>query len=299
MGSGLEADHRARAGRLADDLEVARLDAAGELHVVDLAVAVDLDLEPLADEVDDARADAVQAARRLVGAVLVVLELAARAERGEDDLDGRDLRLGVHADGDAPAVVAARAASVGLDLHVDVVRVAGERLVDRVVDDLVDEVVQAARVVAADVHAGAEADVLDVGQHLDLRLAVLAGDLAAEPLSGSDGGGVDLGRDRRDAGRHERRVGLRIGRRQRFGHSRSWKSRPTRAASRRDAVGRKYRRNRAKPPRSPPQATGVSCDLRTPTASHPWACIDVRAIVASARSLRPLARVYHRPRCSD
>jgi hypothetical protein len=147
--------------------------------VVNGAVAGDLDLEPLADEVGDRRADAVQAAGGLVGGGVVVAELAAGAEGGEDDLDGGDALGRVDADGDAAAVVGDGAGAVGVDLHVDRLAVAGEGLVDGVVDDLVDEVVQAARVVAADVHARAGADVLDVVEHADLGLVVLGGSTAA------------------------------------------------------------------------------------------------------------------------
>ena len=49
----------------------------------DLAVAVDLGLQPLRQGVDDRHADAVQAARDLVG---VVVELAAGVRLGQDDL---------------------------------------------------------------------------------------------------------------------------------------------------------------------------------------------------------------------
>src|SRR3712207_8123453 len=48
------------------------------------------------------------------------------------------------------------------NLDEDRLAVAGQGLVDGVVDNLVDEVVQAAGVVAADVHARAGAHVLDV-----------------------------------------------------------------------------------------------------------------------------------------
>ena len=49
----------------------------------DLAVAVDLGLEPLREGVDDRHADAVQAAGDLVR---VVVELAAGVDLGQDDL---------------------------------------------------------------------------------------------------------------------------------------------------------------------------------------------------------------------
>ena len=196
-GVGLEGDLGAGLVALADDLEVRALHAARELHVVDRAVAADLDLEPFADEVDDGRADAVQPAGGLVGGGVVVGELAAGAERGEDDFDGRDAFGRVDADGHAAAVVGDGAGAVGVDLHVDALAVAGEGLVDGVVDDLVDEVVQAARVVAADVHARARADVLDIVEDADLRFVVLCPVDRQGALGGFDRGGRRIRRVRR------------------------------------------------------------------------------------------------------
>ena len=111
----------------------------------------------------------MQAARDLVA---VAAELAARVQDGQDDLDGRLAAL-VHVDRDAAAVVDDRDAVVLVDRHVDVVAVAGERLIDGVVDDLVDEMVQTALARAADVHARAHADGLEPLEDLDLLGAVV------------------------------------------------------------------------------------------------------------------------------
>ena len=54
------------------------------------------------------------------------------------------------------------------DRHLDVVAVAGERLVDGVVDDLVDQVVQSARTGRADVHAGPLANRFESLENLDV-----------------------------------------------------------------------------------------------------------------------------------
>ena len=59
------------------------------------AVAADLGDQALAERVDDAGADAVQAAGHLVG---VVVELAAGVERGEDHLERALAGLGVDVD---------------------------------------------------------------------------------------------------------------------------------------------------------------------------------------------------------
>ena len=101
-------------GRRPDDLELAlRLAALGVLLVVALAVAVDLEHEPLGQRVDDGDADAVEAAGDLVA---VAAELAAGVEHGEHDL-GRALALvragRVRVDRDAAAVVVDAAAAVG------------------------------------------------------------------------------------------------------------------------------------------------------------------------------------------
>ena len=101
-------------------------------------------------------------------------ELAAGVQHGEHDLDRR-LALGlVDVDRDAAAVVDDAHAAVGQDRDVDVVAVAGERLVDGVVDDLVDEVVEAARTGRSDVHARPLANRFEALENLDVISAVCA-----------------------------------------------------------------------------------------------------------------------------
>ena len=73
-------------GRIADDLHLAlRLAALGVLLEPALAVAVDLDGEPLGERVDHRHADAVETAGDLVA---LAAELAAGVEHGEHDLGG-------------------------------------------------------------------------------------------------------------------------------------------------------------------------------------------------------------------
>ncbi len=104
----------------------------------------------------------------------VLVELAARVEYGHHHLDGR-LPFGrVHLDRDAPAVVGDGDRVVFVDRDLDVVAVAGERLVDRVVDDLVDEVVEPAHAHVADVHRGALADRFKPFEDLDVRGPVVS-----------------------------------------------------------------------------------------------------------------------------
>jgi hypothetical protein len=140
----------------------------GRAHVVFLnvraAALVDLEAQLGRERVHDRHADAVQAARHLVG---FIAELAARVERGQHDF-GRRLVLGlVHADRDAAPVVEDGDRVVFVDDDSDVAGVTGLGLVDGVVDDLVDEMVQALDRGRADVHRRALAHRLEAFEDLD------------------------------------------------------------------------------------------------------------------------------------
>ena len=111
----------------------------------------------------------MQTARDLVA---VVVELAAGVEHGQHDF-GRRLAALVLVDRDAAAVVDDRDGVVDVDRDVDLVAVAGQRLVDRVVDDLVDEMVQPRRAGRPDVHGGTLAHRLQAFEDLDLGGAVV------------------------------------------------------------------------------------------------------------------------------
>ncbi len=106
-----------------------------------VAVAPDGGDQLLRERVDDAGADAVQAAR---GLVVLALELAAGVEHREDDLEGALAGLGMLVDRDAAAVVGDGERRVVLvQRDDDRRRVAVHRLVDGVVEDLPGQVVQA------------------------------------------------------------------------------------------------------------------------------------------------------------
>src|SRR5206468_7797184 len=75
---------RPRAARRADLFQRADRLALLEAHLPLRAVALDRCDELLRQRVDDAGADAVKTARRLV---VAVFELAARVQHGEDDFD--------------------------------------------------------------------------------------------------------------------------------------------------------------------------------------------------------------------
>ena len=108
--------------------------------------------ELLRQRVDDAGADAVQAAR---GLVVAGLEFSAGVQRRKDHLERALLRLRMLVDRNAAAVVGDRdRAAVAVERDGDVRGVAVHRLVDRVVEDFPDKVVEAGAADAADVHAG-------------------------------------------------------------------------------------------------------------------------------------------------
>ena len=75
--------------------------------------------------------------------------------------------------GNAAAVVHDRHRIIDVDRDVDLVAVAGERLVDRVVHDFVDEVVEPGRTGRADVHRRTLADRLEALEDLDFVGAVV------------------------------------------------------------------------------------------------------------------------------
>ncbi len=175
LGVGRERDRRARAADVISQfLEFRDGYAARVVLLVENAAALDLRDERLGERVDDGRADAVQpAARDIVRAV----ELAARVQRRQDDLEG-GLFLGrVEVDGDAAAVVGhADGFPVAVQRDLDKRRVAVRGLVHGVVDDLPHEMVQAALARPADVHAGPLADGVEALEDLDVGSGV-AGDL--------------------------------------------------------------------------------------------------------------------------
>ena len=146
--------------------------ALDEAHEVLIAFAVDRQVQPVGQCVDDRHAHAVQAAGDLVG---VLVEFPAGVQLGHDHFGRRDAFAGMQADRDAPAVVGHFRRAVGVQRDRHAVGMAGERFVDRVVDDFVDHVVQARAIVGiADVHAGAFAHRVEALQDLDGICAILA-----------------------------------------------------------------------------------------------------------------------------
>ena len=152
-------------GNRAHLLEPGHRLAADELLPEQLLVARDLDHRVGRQRVDDADADAVEPAARLVR---LVRKLAARVQRGEDHLQRRLLReLRMRIDGNAAAVVGDGQPVPRVQHHLDPRRMPRDRLVHRIVDDLRREMMQRALVRAADVHAGTAADGFEAFEDFD------------------------------------------------------------------------------------------------------------------------------------
>ena len=166
---GLERDLRAALFGRAGHVEVAGRLAALVPLLVHVAVAPDLELEPLGQRVDDRDADAVQTAGDLVRGVL---ELAAGVQHRQHDFRRRPAAL-VHVHRNAAAVVDDRDRPVDVNRDVDVAAEAGQRFVDRVVDDLVHEVVQTRRTGRPDVHRRPLADGFEAFEDFDFVGAVV------------------------------------------------------------------------------------------------------------------------------
>src|SRR5262249_44675938 len=166
LGIRAEGDDGAGAAEVADALQLrARLSALEGLPPLG-AVAPDDRGQGFREAVPRRRADAVQTA----GVdVVPLLELAARVERREDDLERRLLVLRDVVDGNAAAVVDdGDRPAVVLEPHLDAVGVAVDDLVDAVVDYLPEKVVVAARIGAADVHRRPLADRVEPLEDLDV-----------------------------------------------------------------------------------------------------------------------------------
>ncbi len=178
-------------GRVTDRLHLALwLAALRVLLEPVLAVAVDLDREPLGQGVDHRHTDTVETAGHLVA---LAAELAAGVEHGEHDL-GRALALVlarlVRVDRDAATVVVDPAPTVGEQRDADAVAIARHRLVDRVVDHFPDQVMETLQAGGPDVHARTLADRIEALEDLDVLGAVAALRLVAGCWFGVSGHAV-------------------------------------------------------------------------------------------------------------
>src|SRR5882672_2504544 len=147
-----EANRRAAFGRLADHGKWRLGFAEFEFQRVQPAVPAHAEVQIFGQRVDDRDADAVQAARDLVRAVV---EFSAGVQHRHDDFRCRTPFLGVNVDGNAPSVVRYGYRLIRVNRYDDAVAVPRQSLVDRVIHNLENHVVQAGAVIGvADVHAG-------------------------------------------------------------------------------------------------------------------------------------------------
>ncbi len=137
----------------------------GEAHGILAALAENPELQPLRQGIDDGDADAVEAARNLVG---VLVEFAAGMQLGHDDFSGRNALGWMDVGRNAAAVVTDGDGAIGVEDDDDAVAIASQSLVDGIVDDLIDHVVKAGTIIGvADIHAGPLANGVEALQHLD------------------------------------------------------------------------------------------------------------------------------------
>jgi hypothetical protein len=149
-------------GRAAPVIDWSKIDQRGLGYAAAITLAPQpsaaryLDLEPIGESVDDADADAVQAAG---GPVCITTELAPGVQGRQDDLEGGFVgKTRMRIDRDTPAVVADCDPVLNRKLDFDTGSMPGDGLVHGVVENLGDEVMQAALIGSADIHAGAAAN---------------------------------------------------------------------------------------------------------------------------------------------
>ena len=150
--------------------------APAELHLVDLAILMNLNPQPFRQGVDHAGAHAVEAAGDLITAAA---ELAAGVEDGIYHLQGGLAGLGLDVHRDAAAVVGDGDGVAVVNGDPDLGTVAGQGLVNGVVHDLIDQVVEAAGGGRADIHTRPLPHRLQALQDLDLRRVVFTAERGA------------------------------------------------------------------------------------------------------------------------
>ena len=141
-----------------------------EGHVVDLAVARYLHLEPIRKRVHALGADAMQTPRKLISALP---EFSAGMQVGQDQLNCGHLELRMDVHGNAAPVVLDRARTISVKSDIDPRTIPRKMLVDRIVEYLENAMVQTPVVGRADIHPGALADTRKPLQFVNLGSVVL------------------------------------------------------------------------------------------------------------------------------
>ena len=153
-----------------DDLAFLLIELTCEAHGIMAEIAVDVHGQPLAQCVDDRRAHAVQTAGI---AVILVVELAARVQHGENDLRAADVHGRVLIHGHTAPVVVHRRGAVRVQRHAHLIRKAVRRLVNRVIHNLPEQVMQTARRGGADIHARTHPNRFQPFQHLNIARIIV------------------------------------------------------------------------------------------------------------------------------
>ncbi len=144
-------------------LDFALRNAAFVALEINRAVLADLDLEFLAERVDDRRADAMQTAGNFVDTAHY--------------FECRALLSRMHIHRNSAAIILDGDAVVAMNNNINLGAEAGQRFVNRVVDDLGDQVVQSTFGSVADIHAGPFTNRFEPLQNFDRIGAVTVGSL--------------------------------------------------------------------------------------------------------------------------
>ena len=108
------------------------------------------------------------------GVVRLAAELAARMQRGENDLQCAEIfEFRMRINRNAAAIVPHREPVVRFQRNLDEAGVTRHRLVHRVVQDLGGQMVQRVLVGAADIHARAAANRFETFQNLDVLRGII------------------------------------------------------------------------------------------------------------------------------
>ena len=139
---------------------------------MDFALALDGHFQPRGKRVGHRYAHAVQTAGKSIRAAVFFVELAARVQLGEYQLDHRNAFERMQPHGNAAAVVAHGKRAVVVDVYVDGVGITAERFVGGIVDDFLADV---GRAFGTGVHARAFFNRFETFENGDAGFAVLVG----------------------------------------------------------------------------------------------------------------------------
>ena len=133
-------------------------------HAVMSAACAAVYNHPLAQRIDDRRANAMQTAGIRI---ILMIELTAGVQLGIDDLHAGDAQFRVNIHRNTASVILDRRAAVLMQLYGDASGVAVGDLVDRVIHDLPKQMMQTAGAGRTDVHARTHPNRIQPFKHLE------------------------------------------------------------------------------------------------------------------------------------